>query len=37
VASQVKPGGLLIVGHAESLTGLNHGLTPILPTVYRVS
>jgi chemotaxis protein methyltransferase CheR len=36
VANQVKPGGLLIVGHAESLTGLNHGLTPLLPTVYRV-
>ena len=36
VAAQVKPGGLLIVGHSESLTGLNHGLTPLRPTVYRV-
>lgn len=36
VAGQVKPGGLLIVGHSESLTGLAHGLTPLRPTVYRV-
>ena len=36
VAAQIKPGGLLIVGHSESLTGLSHGLTPLRPTVYRV-
>ncbi|NTV75770.1 MAG: hypothetical protein HGA66_16395, partial [Holophaga sp.] len=36
VAAQVKPGGLLIVGHSESLTGLDHNLTPLRPTVYRV-
>ncbi len=36
VAGQVKPGGLLIVGHSESLTGLDHNLTPLRPTVYRV-
>ena len=36
VAGQVKPGGLLIVGHSESLTGLNHGLVPLRPPVYRV-
>jgi len=36
VAAQIKPGGLLIVGHSESLTGLPHGLIPIRPTVYRV-
>jgi len=36
VAAQVKPGGLLIVGHSESLTGLGHGLIPLRPTVYRV-
>jgi chemotaxis protein methyltransferase CheR len=36
VAAQIKPGGLLIVGHSESLTGLPHGLTPLRPTVYRV-
>jgi chemotaxis protein methyltransferase CheR len=36
VASRVKKGGLLIVGHSESLTGLPHNLIPIRPTVYRV-
>lgn len=36
VASQIKSGGLLIVGHSESLTGLDHGLKPVRPTVYRV-
>jgi chemotaxis protein methyltransferase CheR len=36
VAAQIKPGGLLIVGHSESLTGLAHRLTPLRPTVYRV-
>jgi chemotaxis protein methyltransferase CheR len=36
VAAQIKPGGLLLVGHSESLTGLSHGLTPLRPTVYRV-
>ena len=35
VAAQLKPGGLLFVGHSESLTGLSHGLTPVRPTVYR--
>jgi len=36
VARQIKPGGLLVVGHSESLTGLGHGLIPVRPTVYRV-
>jgi chemotaxis protein methyltransferase CheR len=36
VAGQIKPGGLLFVGHSESLTGLDHGLVPFRPTVYRV-
>jgi chemotaxis protein methyltransferase CheR len=36
VAGQVKSGGLLIVGHSESLTGIEHHLTPLRPTVYRV-
>ncbi len=36
VAAQIKPGGLLFVGHSESLTGLDHGLKPLRPTVYRV-
>jgi len=37
VRAQVKPGGLLIVGHSESLTGLATGLVPLRPTVYRVA
>ncbi|WP_460533861.1 CheR family methyltransferase [Chitinimonas naiadis] len=35
VASRLKPGGWLIVGHSESLIGLPDELEPILPTVYR--
>jgi len=36
VIEQIKPGGLLFVGHSESVTGLCTGITPIQPTVYRV-
>lgn len=36
VLSQLKPGGLFIVGHSESLTGLYDGLQQLRPTVYRV-
>lgn len=36
VRAQVKPGGLLIVGHSESLTGICENLVPLRPTVYRV-
>lgn len=35
VVSQLKPGGLLFVGHAESLMGMSEGLTTLRPTVYR--
>jgi chemotaxis protein methyltransferase CheR len=31
----LKPGGLLLIGHAESLTGLNTGLKAVRPSVYR--
>jgi len=37
IRAQLKPGGLLIVGHSESLTGLCHGLFQLRPTVYRVA
>jgi chemotaxis protein methyltransferase CheR len=37
VRAQLKPGGLLIVGHSESLAGLSEGLAAIRPTVYRVA
>lgn len=37
VRSQLKPGGLLIVGHSESLMGIAEGLVQVSPTVYRVA
>jgi chemotaxis protein methyltransferase CheR len=37
VMAQLKPGGLLIVGHSESLTGISDGLVALRPTVYRVA
>lgn len=30
----LKPGGYLMVGHAESLTGLLSGFKPVMPSVY---
>jgi chemotaxis protein methyltransferase CheR len=30
----LRPGGILVVGHAESLTGLAGGLRPVRPSVY---
>lgn len=35
VARRLKPGGWFFVGHAESLNGFEHGLTPVEPTIYR--
>jgi chemotaxis protein methyltransferase CheR len=37
VAERLKPGGLLIVGHSESLSGIAGGLLQVRPTVYRVA
>ena len=37
VRAQLKPGGLLLVGHSESLTGIGEGLIQVSPTVYRVA
>ena len=31
----LKPGGILMVGHSESLTGIQHSFKYIQPTVYR--
>ncbi len=30
----LAPGGIFIVGHSESLTGVKHGLKYVMPTVY---
>ncbi|MFC4159555.1 CheR family methyltransferase [Chitinimonas lacunae] len=35
VASRLRPGGWLVVGHAESLIDVPPGLGQVLPTVYR--
>lgn len=33
--SKLVPGGYLMVGHSESLTGINHGLKMIRPATYQ--
>jgi chemotaxis protein methyltransferase CheR len=35
LASQLEPGGYLLIGHSESLTGVDHPLTYVRPTIYR--
>jgi len=37
IIERLKPGGLLIVGHSESLNGVTDRITPVQPTVYRAS
>jgi chemotaxis protein methyltransferase CheR len=34
--ARLVPGGYLLVGHSESLTGINHGLKMIRPATYQV-
>jgi chemotaxis protein methyltransferase CheR len=36
VAETLRPGGHLLIGHAESISGLEAGLQQIAPSVYRV-
>lgn len=33
--NELKPGGYLIIGHSESLNGINHSFKYIKPTIYR--
>lgn len=36
IAALIKPGGLLMIGHSETLSGLTHRYQQLQPTVYRV-
>jgi len=35
LAAQLEPGGYLFIGHSESLTGVDHPLSYVRPTIYR--
>jgi chemotaxis protein methyltransferase CheR len=35
LAEQLEPGGYLLIGHAESLNGIEHPLTYVCPATYR--
>lgn len=36
VSRRLKPHGVLVLGHSESLSGISHSLQQVRPTVYRV-
>ena len=36
VARKLKPGGLLFIGHSETLSGITDVVKPLVPTVYRL-
>jgi chemotaxis protein methyltransferase CheR len=36
LARTLRPGGYLMIGHSESLNGVEHALTYVEPTVYRL-
>ncbi|HEX5394720.1 MAG TPA: protein-glutamate O-methyltransferase CheR [Rhodocyclaceae bacterium] len=35
LAKKIRPGGHLIIGHSETLTGINEELQSVQPTIYR--
>jgi chemotaxis protein methyltransferase CheR len=35
LSGSLESGGYLFVGHAESLSGLDHGLEYVRPAIYR--
>jgi chemotaxis protein methyltransferase CheR len=37
LASVLEPGGWLLIGHSESLAGVDHGLRYVKPAVYRTT
>jgi len=36
LVERLRPGGYLIVGHSESLNGINETVKPVKPTIYRL-
>lgn len=36
VVEKLRPGGYLVVGHSESLNGINETVKPVKPTIYRL-
>jgi chemotaxis protein methyltransferase CheR len=36
LVEKLRPGGYLIVGHSESLNGINDTVKPVKPTIYRL-
>ena len=37
IAEKLKPGGILFVGHSESLHGLSTGFRPVRPAIYQLA
>ncbi len=37
IAEKLKPGGILFVGHSESLHGISTRFTPVKPAIYRLA
>jgi chemotaxis protein methyltransferase CheR len=35
VLRHLRPGGCMIVGHSESLNGVNEALKTVVPSIYR--
>jgi chemotaxis protein methyltransferase CheR len=35
VVNALRPGGLLFIGHSESITGMNDQLSTVVPTIYQ--
>ena len=36
IVEKLRPGGYLIVGHSESLNGINETVKVVKPTIYRL-
>jgi len=35
IVAQIKPGGHFLIGHSESLNGINDAMKPLAPSIYR--